>query len=419
MNLTALSPENYPFDLDLLPQSAYLVGGAVRDGILGRKREYLDLDFVMPGDAVGVARKIAKRYQAGFVLLDGERNIARVVFPQGTVDIARQEGDDLETDLHRRDFTVNAIAYNPRTQEIVDPLHGCADIQAGILRMVSPANLEDDPLRLLRGYRQAAQLDFEIDGDTQKTIRELAPLLGNVAAERFRSELSYLLASSTGTKWIIQAAEDGLLKCFFKSITVEKCVQRSGSLRDRLLKVDLVMTQVTTIWQQLEVELRKYIRDTIKTTWLGIAKLAFLVNNQPELAEIELAELTYSRAEIKAITTTLRLSRQLKNLPLSLRQQYFFFQEAEAIFLAIAIYSLASNTSIDQIEPLIARYLNPDDLAAHPTALLSGKEIILALNIAPSPLIGELLTEIAVAQVEGRISTKNEAIELTREIINS
>jgi tRNA nucleotidyltransferase (CCA-adding enzyme) len=409
MNLTALSPENYPFDLDLLPQSAYLVGGAVRDGILGRKREYLDLDFVMPGDAVGVARKIAKRYQAGFVLLDGERNIARVVFPQGTVDIARQEGDDLETDLHRRDFTVNAIAYNPRTQEIVDPLHGCADIQAGILRMVSPANLEDDPLRLLRGYRQAAQLDFEIDGDTQKTIRELAPLLGNVAAERFRSELSYLLASSTGTKWIIQAAEDGLLKCFFKSITVEKC--------ERLLKVDLVMTQVTTIWQQLEVELRKYIRDTIKTTWLGIAKLAFLVNNQPELAEIELAELTYSRAEIKAITTTLRLSRQLKNLPLSLRQQYFFFQEAEAIFLAIAIFSLASDTSIDQIEPLIARYLCPDDLVAHPTQLLSGKDIILALNIAPSPLIGELLTEIAVAQVEGRISTKNEAIELARGII--
>jgi tRNA nucleotidyltransferase (CCA-adding enzyme) len=411
MNLTALSPENYPFDLDLLPESAYLVGGVVRDGILGRKREYLDLDFVMPGDAVGVARKIAKRYQAGFVLLDGERNIARVVFGEGTVDIARQEGDDLETDLHRRDFTVNAIAYNPRTQEIVDPLHGCADIQAGILRMVSPANLEDDPLRLLRGYRQAAQLDFEIDGDTQKTIRELAPLLGNVAAERFRSELSYLLASSTGTRWIIQAAEDGLLKCFFKSITVEKC--------DRLLKVDLVMTQVTTIWQQLEVELGKHIRDTIKTTWLGIAKLACLVNHQPEVAEIELMELTYSRAEIKAITTTLRLSRQLKNLPLSLRQQYFFFQEAEAIFLAIAIYSLASNTSIDQIEPLIARYLNPDDLAAHPTALLSGKEIILALNIAPSPLIGELLTEIAVAQVEGRISTKNEAIELTREIINS
>jgi tRNA nucleotidyltransferase (CCA-adding enzyme) len=411
MNLTALSPENYPFDLDLLPESAYLVGGAVRDGILGRKREYLDLDFVMPGDAVGVARKIAKRYQAGFVLLDGERNIARVVFGEGTVDIARQEGDDLETDLHRRDFTVNAIAYNPRTQEIVDPLHGCADIQAGMLRMVSAANLQDDPLRLLRGYRQAAQLDFEIDSDTQKSIRELAPLLGNVAAERFRSELSYLLASSAGTKWIIQAAEDGLLKCFFKSITVEKC--------NRLLKEDLVMTQVTTIWQALEVELGKYIRDTIKTTWLGIAKLACLVNSQPEVAEIELAELTYSRAEIKAVTTTLRLSRQLESLPMSLRQQYFFFQEAEAIFLAIAIYSLASNTSIEQIEPLIARYLNPDDLVAHPTPLLSGKEIILALNIAPSPLIGELLTEIAVAQVEGRISTKNEAIELAQGIINS
>jgi tRNA nucleotidyltransferase (CCA-adding enzyme) len=160
---STLAPENWPFSWELLPRPAYMVGGAVRDAILGRSREYLDLDFVIPSDAVKVARAIARHYQAGFVLLDPVRRIARVVFPQATADFAQQEGNSVETDLHRRDFTINAIAYNPHTQEIIDPLNGYADLQAGLLRMVSPANLEDDPLRLLRAYRQAAQLGFTID----------------------------------------------------------------------------------------------------------------------------------------------------------------------------------------------------------------------------------------------------------------
>jgi len=118
---SALSPQNLPFSLELLPQPAYLVGGAVRDALLGRSREYLDLDFVIPNQAVQTARKIAREYKAGFVLLDAERQIARVVFKHATVDFAQQEGTSLETDLQRRDFTVNAIAYNPYTNEIIDP----------------------------------------------------------------------------------------------------------------------------------------------------------------------------------------------------------------------------------------------------------------------------------------------------------
>src|SRR3712207_1111663 len=95
---STLAPENWPFSLALLPQPAYMVGGAVRDAILGRTREYLDLDFVIPSDAVKVARAIAHHYNAGFVLLDAERQIARVVFPHATADFAQQEGGSLEVD---------------------------------------------------------------------------------------------------------------------------------------------------------------------------------------------------------------------------------------------------------------------------------------------------------------------------------
>jgi tRNA nucleotidyltransferase (CCA-adding enzyme) len=408
---STLAPETWPFSLELLPQPAYMVGGAVRDAILNRTREYLDLDFVLPFNAVEVARQIARHYKAGFVLLDPERQIARVVFPGATADFALQEGNSLEADLHRRDLTVNAIAYNPHTQEIIDPLEGCADIEKRILRMISPVNLKDDPLRLLRAYRQASQLNFRIEESTQAAIRALTPYLVKVAPERVRVELGYMLASSHGTPWLIDAGKDNLLTHFFKYATLESFRQ--------LRAVDSASDRLTQIWPQLGEELQKCIRDTVKTTWLGIAKLACLVSQNPEVAEIELQELTYSRAEIKAVITALKLFVQLNASSMSLREQYFLFQEAGFVFPTTAVLAVANGTSIEAIAPLINRYLNPNDLVAHPAPLVSGKDLIAALQIPASPLVGKLLIEIAIAQIEGKVSTAAEAIEFALQIVES
>jgi tRNA nucleotidyltransferase (CCA-adding enzyme) len=443
-NLSALSPQNYPFDLEFLPQPSYLVGGAVRDAMLGRRREYLDLDFIVPGDAVEVAKSIAKHYKAGFVLLDAEREIARVVFKGATVDFARQEGGSLEKDLLRRDFTVNAIAYNPHTQEIIDPAEGCADISRSLLRMISAANFEDDPLRLMRGYRQASQLGFVIDEATQSVIRSLAPIINRVAAERIRAEISYMLGACEGSKWIIAAWEDGLLTNFFKNSSRENI--------DRLGLLDGITSTLEETCQELGIQLRDSLSNSVKTTWLGIAKLTCLVNQIPEKAEAELLELSYSRAEAKSVAAVLRLIPQLEKAPLSLREQYFFFQEAGAVFPSIIVAaismsqlhrrnanynsqknletsletSLETNLEtnsqdefINNITPLINRYLRADDKVAHPQPLVTGKDIMEALGIPASPMIGKLLTEIAVAQVEDRVSTVAEAIQLASTLINS
>ncbi|MDB9375806.1 CCA tRNA nucleotidyltransferase [Nodularia sphaerocarpa] len=413
-----LVPDNWPFGLEWLPQPAYIVGGAVRDALLGRTREYLDLDFIIPSGAVAVAQAIARHYQAGFVLLDPQRQIARVVFPQATVDFAQQEGDSLETDLHRRDFTINAIAYNPHTAEIIDPLQGRTDLKQGILRMVSAANLKDDPLRLMRAYRQAAQLDFTIEPTTQATIQTLASYITEVAAERVRVEINYLLANPQGTFWLRKAAENNLLAPFFPNATLESW--------EKLAKVEIVAALIAQNSPHFSRELQKSVRDTVKTTWLGIAKLACLVHPHTELAEIELQKLTYSRAEIKAVTTALQLFPQLKSAHKSVREQYFFFQEAGNVFAATIILALVDNNLVSAMPgdqslrvyaPLISRYLNPDDLVAHPTKIISGDELIIALNISPSPKLGELLTEIAVAQAEGKISTPEEAIALAQSLL--
>ncbi len=164
--------QQVPFDLALLPPQACLVGGAVRDALLGRRREYVDWDFVLPSGAIETASAIASQYRAGFVVLDKERHIARVVFAHGTVDFAQQEGITLEQDLGRRDFTVNAIAYNFHQNKLIDPMAGMGDLERGQLKMVAAANLADDPLRLLRAYRQAAQLQFTLDPRTREILQE-------------------------------------------------------------------------------------------------------------------------------------------------------------------------------------------------------------------------------------------------------
>lgn len=410
---SALSPDTWPFSLDLLPPNAYLVGGAVRDALLGRCADYLDLDFVVPTNSVEIARKIATDYNAGFVVLDAQRQIARVVFPQATVDLAQQEGNSLEIDLQRRDFTINAIAYNPHTGEFIDPLQGMTDCRAGMIRMVSPTNLEDDPLRLLRAYRQAAQLGFQIEPETQSTIRQLAPLLSRVAAERVQVELGYLFKSPQGTPWLNMAWEDNLLQSWFPDATAQGLAQVAA--------IDHSGDILTQTWPQLGIELRSPVGGK-SASLLSLAKLTQLLPSVPEAAEHHLLCLKYSRAEIRAVVSAIAHLPQLLSYstsPMPLREQYFLFLNLGAIFPVLVVLAVADGMSIDAITPLISRYLNPDDQVSHPTALVTGKDLMQALHLPASPQVGKLLTEIQIARIEGKIFTCEDALEFAAQLIHT
>jgi tRNA nucleotidyltransferase (CCA-adding enzyme) len=410
---SALSPQNWPFSLEWLSSDACLVGGAVRDALLERRAEYLDLDFVLAVDAVQTARKLAQQYKAGFVVLDAERQIARVVFDRATVDLAQQEGDSLETDLHRRDFTVNAIAYNPRTREFIDPLRGVEDCRAGIIRMVSRANLEDDPLRLLRAYRQAAQLGFRIEPATQAVLRQLAPLLGEVAAERVQVELGYLLKSPQGTRWLAAAWEDDLLQSWFPDATAQDLAQVDA--------IDRSVGVLENTWPVLGMELQSSVGGK-SASLLSLGKLSRLLPSLPEAAEEQLLRLKYSRAELRVAIAAIKYLPQLVShttTPMSLREQYFFFQDVGLVFPALAVLAVASGTAVEALAPLIKRYLNSDDQVAHPTLLVNGNELMQALHLPPSPQIGKLLTEIQVARIEGKIFTRADALEFAAVLVKT
>ncbi|MGF1490860.1 MAG: CCA tRNA nucleotidyltransferase [Microcoleaceae cyanobacterium] len=406
-----LDLENWPFALERLPRSSYLVGGAVRDGFLGRQAEYLDLDFVLSEQAVKTAREIASQYRAGFVLLDAERQIARVVFSGATVDFAQMEGETITEDLKRRDYTINAIAYNPFTQEVVDPFQGQADLNQQLIRKISVKNLEDDPLRLLRAYRQAAQLEFQLESETHQCLQQLASQLSQVASERICTELNYLLALPAGVQWIQQAWTDGLLSIFFPGAEPHFST---------LSQIDSVAAGLIQARPSLTAELHSPLRDSLKTSRLAIAKLAMLLSSDLESAKQELSDLKYSKVEIQSALSLLKgwqSIQQTAPAEMSLSQQYLLFKHTQDLFPALAVVAISGGISIQQLTPLVDRYLKPDDPVAHPTPLLTGKTLMQALNLSPSPQIGELLEAIQLAQVEGEVSTVEAAVKLAQTLV--
>jgi len=399
-----LAAVDFPFDLSLLPASAYLVGGSVRDALLQRHKTHIDLDFVLPEKAIETARELAHRYNGGFVVLDEVRQIARVVFPQGTLDLALQAGNSLEADLHRRDYTINAIAYNLAAQQLVDPLQGLADIEQGLIRMISPANLEDDPLRLLRAYRQAAQLDFTIEENTRAAICDRVLLLKTIAAERVQTELNYIFTSPLGNKWLAAAWSDGLLESWLPNIDQEK------------------IEQLTAVEKAIEdCQAQGFNFADNYSDLIILAKLATLLSSKPVTAETELSQLKYSRTQIKAVVSAVKQLPQLPRMKslMSLREQYFFFLEIKDVFPVLIIRAIATGVDSAITTPLIKRYLDPQDQVAHPQPLVTGNDLILELNIKPSPIIGKILTEIQIAYIEAKIATPSEALELAAALIKS
>jgi tRNA nucleotidyltransferase (CCA-adding enzyme) len=402
------SPQTWPFTLEWLPRAAYLVGGNVRDALLGRHAEYLDLDFVLPEGAVSTAKAIAQHYHAGFVLLDADRQIARVVFEHATVDFAQQVGDSLEEDLWRRDFTVNAIAYNPHNDQLIDPLQGYRDLQQKTIRMIAPANLKEDPLRLLRAYRQSAQLGFALEPKTQETIHQLAGLLQDIAAERVQGELSYLINSAKGTIALTRAWQDGLFASWLPHATATSLA--------RLAAVDRAAIDLQDSWHELS--LTGWTKEQQKSTrsWLKIAKLACLVDPDPQVAESELWHLKYSRSEVQAVLTVMRsLPIDVNLMNLSLRDQYLLFRGVGAAFPAWALVAIAMGADVAAIEPLAQRFLTLSDPVAHPVPPLTGRDLMTVLQLSPGPQIGQLLEAVQLAQAEGQVHSYQEALNFARE----
>jgi putative nucleotidyltransferase with HDIG domain len=263
--------------IDVLPdnRAIYLVGGAVRDALLGRATH--DLDFALAEGALDIARHVADRLQAAYFPLDEERNTARLVIFDETgkrirVDFASFRGSDLESDLQGRDFTVNAMAVDVRNpQALLDPIGGLDDLRTHKLRACTAAAFEDDPVRILRGLRLAAAYRFHILRETREHMRRAVPDLVRVSAERIRDELFHMLDGPTPAACIRAMDMLGILAYVLPELTDLKGLEQPDPH-----KYD-VWEHTLNVVQQLEALLGalnpEYAPDAASNLILGLSVL--------------------------------------------------------------------------------------------------------------------------------------------------
>ena len=201
---------------------AFLVGGYLRDSLLGRTTH--DIDIVVRGDAEETGKALASHLDGTLVVLGKDERVARVALqPEGSSDIPWQidltstKGDILD-DLERRDLTIDAMAvplsalgqdgYAP---EVIDLFSGLEDLEKSVIRAVRDDAFRRDPARLLRALRIAAELNFSLEPETQSLIKRDATLLTQVAAERARVDLCSILATDHSYRWLRLMDELGLM----------------------------------------------------------------------------------------------------------------------------------------------------------------------------------------------------------------
>ena len=211
----------------------YLAGGYVRDWLLGQPSK--DVDVVVPGGAIPLARRLADATGGAFYALDEETDAARIVYPVPSdliVDVAAMRGPDIVADLKARDFTINAMAmdvgdcFKPQPP-ILDPCGGQSDLKAHILRATSEQAFQQDPVRLLRALRFAAALNVRIEPQTERWIRRDARLIPRPSAERIRQEVALIMASQGAADHLQRMDELGLLRHVLPELAALKGVAQS------------------------------------------------------------------------------------------------------------------------------------------------------------------------------------------------
>ena len=241
----------------------YLVGGSIRD-LLTKNCEFYDRDISIKG-AEQFARKIATKFDATFITLDNENKIYRVVLKDKVnyLDISELQGSSIEEDLKRRDFSINAIAYDLADDKFIDVTGGLNDIKNKVLRHIDEKNFEDDPLRVLRAFRFYAITGFTMTPELESALKKYMPLALNPAKERINYEIMKLFGGSFTADTLLKMDDFGILEKIFPCvIDMKKVPPNSHHHLDLIHHVIETVKQIEIIYTNLSC-LEKEHMDTI------------------------------------------------------------------------------------------------------------------------------------------------------------
>ncbi len=373
---TSIKFQNLNFILGFLPQGSYLVGGFIRDIILGREPEKVDIDIVVPFNAIEIGQKIADNIGSKFIILDDKRQVVRIILNHINIDIANQVSSTIEGDLCSRDFSINSIAFLFDNKCLVDPLNGLKDLEISLLRTNSENNLLNDPLRILRCFRFVSELNFKIDLNLINFIKKNKGKLYLVAKERINNEIHKIVHGAN--------ALDAVL--LIKKLNIFG----TDKLSEDSFFLDLEKINYSELNKE---EKEKFLPSFFISQILDIVSLEKLKFNKAEIAKTKSLRKWHFFLKNKNIAQLSELDR------------FNLHQELE-IFLPSFIFYLPQNLRFDWIN----RWRDKGDKLFHPSNLLNGDLIKKNFKIEDGPMLGELLHYLSKELAYKRLNNFDEAI---------
>ena len=405
----------------------YLVGGALRD--LFCSRAPVDWDIAVFEDPYKRASRLAQLTGGRFFKLGANRFAHfRVVHATGCVDITPIHNGNIEADLARRDFTINAMAYDLSTNKLIDPLNGRDDIDHQLVRMTGPDCFINDPARLIRAHRMAANFRFHIDPLTFRTMTDQATLISGVPGERIWPEWQIILQASQSSGHVRAMAENGLLAALFPDADWDIDPHKLSRLN--------TLAGLEEIFENPEKQ--KHLPgpavnfiNTMRVKERTLSKTAVLMHGMDTKKLNHCCNrLRTSRGEAEWIDFVVKNRRLATSICQSASMQAIgrFFNLSSTYAPHLLLHGLAAmlitknelNKKYDYIlgnyNKLLMYYFEKIEPLCHLPPLVTGRELMNATGLNPSPRLGELLTTIKEAHLEGRIQTKIEALNLAKSL---
>jgi poly(A) polymerase len=456
----------------LAERPAWLVGGAVRDRLLGR--ETADLDLVVAGDPGEAAKAVARAAgSAACFALSEDFGCWRIVARDRSwqIDVEPLRGETLEEDLALRDFTVNAIAEPLSGGDAVDPLGGQLDLRDGRLRMAGPDAFREDPLRVLRLVRVRVELGLEPDAETLREAARWAPALDRVSGERVFAELRRIVASDRAREGLellsrlgagtvvlgeLEALR-GIEQNRFHHLdvlghTLEVLDQTIALLEGTGASVSILAPHRGQVDELLSEPLADdmsrgealrwgaLLHDAAKPLTRGFmgGSVTFIGHDErgAQLAREVLGRLRASerlRAHVAALVRHhLRLGFLVHEpQPLARRTTFAYLSTCSPVEVDVTLLSIADRlaTRGERAEESIAAHLAvagpvlADALRwradGPPQPLWRGDELARELGVSPGPKLGALLAELQAARYAGEVSDRDEALSHARRAIQT
>lgn len=454
----------------------HLVGGAVRDAWIKKFRKSrplltTDFDLILPKQAREAAETFCKKTAARLVVLDEGRKIFRAAADQLCFDFADYQAKNLEEDLSRRDFTINALAlpvnkaFSGTKETPLDTASGLSDLKKKIIRCPSEDVLTQDPLRLIRALRFSAELGFSIEPKTFSWIARHRVKLRRPAPERIRQELLRLLMTPNAATTLKLMDQAGLLTQLFPALERSRNLapeyyKQGGVLGHVLEAVFCFETSVAQIPRRLpsiSKPLLSYIHEPISGGFprYAVIKLAVLLHDiaKPHTAKKIEGRLRFfghdkkgalmfgdigkrlrlSGEEIRLGAAIIRSHLRPGNLSdqaqISDRAVYRFFRDLGSDGVGVLLNALADHQSymtprerwnfkerhLAAVRHLLTKYYHEQEIVA-PPVLITGHDVMKTLKISPGPAVGKCLEKIKALQAEQKIRTREEALAALKKI---